>query len=490
MAKTLRFASRKRRSLNKRMRVLDKKTKVVRKNGSRRRIRIVGGANWIKNRGDLSNVWNSLFYDKVSKSGLVMENEDTTISPDKKALFVIDMQYDFVDIPYKRDDGEVHPIFRENNTIGNFSVAQGGNILDSSSGFIEFIRNCIDKYKYVIFSRDYHPVGHSSFNKNYFYESNLCGVCKDLDQSVCKDNDGGVFPAHCVQGKIGSKFVDAIHNILKDLSSEQISKVKVVFKGIDPETDSFTAVDKNIIDSFASNTTKTNCVGCSKVSGGYVLTKTVKNELTQDEVELTPGESADFMGEIDFANKRSGDISVKKMDYDELLKDVSTIEVCGLAGDYCVRDTVLALAEKFNKPGYKKNIILLNDYTRYAILPFGTIYSVPQHVSYNKYSKPDYKGVFGNFDDMFSIAKNDSFANKDISQYLIKYNVQNNLFSLMEKDDLTKVSIDEAKNPSNPSIQHFITPHNDIMNDYILYSNIKLYMNNDKFEKRINNINQ
>jgi hypothetical protein len=68
MAKTARIAERKRRSLNKRMRVLNKKSKVARRNGSRKRIKMIrGGASWItgENRSKLTLVWNSLFYERA-----------------------------------------------------------------------------------------------------------------------------------------------------------------------------------------------------------------------------------------------------------------------------------------------------------------------------------------------------------------------------------------------------------------------------------------
>lgn len=378
MAKTVRVASRKRRSLNKRMRVLDKKTKVVRKNGSRRRIRMLQGGAIFENKTNLSKLWNSLFYRRVQSQYTEFVGQVKSLKDDvskyegERCLFVIDMQNDFIDRPYDRKGkGDKHPV-ADFLTIGNFDVADGAKMLLKDSKFLKYLKTALTspKYKYVIFSRDYHPVGHNSFNNKWFNEPLLCKGC----------DDGGNFPAHCVQGFEGSRFVREVEELIR----ENPSKVKIVFKGIHKEVDSFTAVSKHDIDGNASNILgKCSCdpKSCSSITGGYYLKTQGKSDSGEESDSVTESIEFNTLVQKEQINK-----FFTQVNYSEILKDIGIIEVCGLAGDYCVRDTAMALAQKFETA----KIVVLNDFTRYAFLPFLTIGGLPQH---------NYKGTKENNND-------------------------------------------------------------------------------------------
>ena len=493
MTKTLRMMGGKRRSLKRTGRkiVNGKRSKAVRKNGSRRRIRMIrGGAIWLnEHKNNLSYVWNSLFYERA-KNYLNDRIIRDSINGQRKALFVIDMQLDFMDRDYDRiDKNEKHPVhFGLKN--GNFAVVQAGDSL--AKGVAYKIRDVLNENGLVIFSRDYHPKGHSSFNNAVFFESNLCRDCKKGDGKpyrcvdVVKD---GVFPAHCVQGKQGTRFITEVQELIDGLDKNKKSQVIIAFKGIHMESDSYTAVDKDVIDAGASNSNHPTCKGCSQVSGGYQLVK--KNGTIVDKVD--PKQASVYMGTFTKSgdsftvNKEKGlsalnttGWSLQKINYDELLKGFDVIEVCGLAGDYCVRDTVVALAQKFKST----KIVLLGDLTAYPSLPFGTINTIPQHVSEDKYSKEGYRAFKGNFDEMYEKAMDmsETGADKDITYYLLKEG--ENGKELLTKDEIEinigKYTKELAANlgPNPPTIFHFITPHQEILDDYLPYENIHIQMTN------------
>lgn len=463
MPKTLR-TGRKIATAKRRYKMLGKHTKVIRKNGSRRRIRMIkGGAAWIKNLNDLSHVWSSLFYERAKEklnTKIVDKPEYFSPStPQKKALFVIDMQLDFIDRLYDREQGDIHPVFGKTTAIGNFAVAHGATMV---APLTKFITECFgnNQYEHIIFSRDYHPVGHKSFNKNLYFEKMLCGPC-ELTDDKCGIDDGGVFPAHCVQGFKGSRFMPEIDKMFQELiGTPLLAKTKVVFKGVLKDHDSFTAVDKNTIDSVASNYKSQSCsASCSNISGSYYL----KN----DNGFVPPNGCAAYMGKFDENLKAEiGGGRLEKVDYDDLLKDVDTIEVCGLAGDYCVRDTVIALSQKF--PG--KTIVLLNDFTRYPALPFGSVAVVPQHVSEDKYTVPGYEFKSPDLEEKLKNAK-DAAADKDIVDYLLSVSEKGE-FKLMNPAEIAAVSVDSL----TPAVQHFITPSTEIIEDYKKLDNLKIVM--------------
>ena len=498
MAKSVRFARRKRSSFKKRRAQIGKKSKVARVRRSRRRVKVMrGGAAWITgDRSNLSYVWNSLFYERAKpkitqliklRTGIKFKNskyfnetkfsEFTTAG--HKVLFVIDMQKDFIDREYKRTTDEFHPVSGKSYLGGNFDVADGKTMLpyphdddakqilenitsisdkdrenvlnnfDKNSPFLNHIYHALNDddspYKHVIFTRDYHPVGHSSFSSAFDKAPLLCGNCSDLT---------GNFPAHCVQGFEGSRFVPEIEFLIK--TAKYSGRIKILFKGMDMEYDSFTAVPKGLIDKKASNPKHDTCTSCSDFTGAYELTDMEVNDACDYNIKVTQNNNNTFDG-------------FTKMDYAKLLNDTTHLEVCGLAGDYCVRDTVLALKQMFPN----KTTVLLNDFTRYAALPFNSINKLAQHKSEIELGNTSYNpmavlpGITDpTLNDYLEYAKSRN-PNKDIVYYLLKF--ANGVRTLMEESELDSVSITkdtEEKDMVPLDIHHFITPMSSIIEDY------------------------
>ena len=225
-------------------------------------------------------------------------------------LYVIDMQYDFV------------------NSEGAFSVFDGEKC---DTDINEFLNTNNDKFKKIIFSRDFHPKNHCSFNG---------------------DNS---FPKHCVINEKGANFTNNITTFINDNKD----KCKVVFKGFNKEIDSFGAEqykkDYCVLRQYG------NCKGrhCGWVQnnsgkwqlghgGGYTL-----NNSTIDK------DIADKVKDFNINNVTLFNLS-KDIDID----DETNIFVCGLAGDFCVKDTAINLKGKFPK----NNIYVINNLTRYAVM--------------------------------------------------------------------------------------------------------------------------
>jgi len=481
--------------------------KVLSKRYTRRKMR--GGMKYIpdKKRSDLIYIWNSFLYDRLQNENnykkLLLSSTDHT--PNKYALFVIDMQNDFVDAKYNHEYNEMYDtnstpkIVKDDeelnfvnglNKIGNFNVAQGNTMwntdkttkdTDKTTKLQNLIVKINDAYndpncKCIIFSRDYHPVDHMSFSGEDPMYSNY-KKNKLLSQFLNNKTTNpytGNFPAHCIECHSGSSFIpilitDFFNNIQNDPNN---TKVKIVFKGIHPDIDSFSAVGKDVIDSFASNMnviTNQKCNNtCSNVTGGYIF---------KDEKSIQ--DNVTFLSRIDINQ-------MEQAPYDKWLSEVDTIEVCGLAGDYCVRDTICALAEKYTK----KQIILLQDLTRYAHLPVFTIDTLPEHKSQTIYLKNDLNLL--KINPAFyreQLLNTDINIDKGINYYIFK---DNNLLLKEDidnkRDNIKNEMFDLEKNfITAASYTHFITNHKHILDDYSTKDNIKILLDESNLSKRQNN---
>jgi len=123
----------------------------------------------------------------------------------KKALIVVDAQYDFMD-------------------GGSLAVPNGSEI-------IPVINHEIKQHDIVIFTRDFHPANHKSFasqheDKNEFDTIDLNG----LEQVL--------WPDHCIQNHRGSDLHD-------DIEFENCKEFYIFKKGIDPEVDSYSGFYDN-----------------------------------------------------------------------------------------------------------------------------------------------------------------------------------------------------------------------------------------------------
>jgi len=139
--------------------------------------------------------------------------EEKTDEETKRALLIIDMQYDFI----PKD--------------GSLQVAGGDKII---SVINDLRKKYEKKFELVCLSMDWHPPNHCSFlsnNKDRDPSAQLFAPCK-LPSGMMQV----MWPDHCVQGSNGAK----IH---ADLDRKQSDKI--VLKGMDPSVDSYSAFMDN-----------------------------------------------------------------------------------------------------------------------------------------------------------------------------------------------------------------------------------------------------
>ena len=458
-----------------------------------------GGAKYLSGQTDLGKIWNSILLRKGKAAGLI---EKTPVKGKKYVLFVIDMQNDFSDAIYKRE-GTVQRFMDKNSyerelgessdyltpytvdpkteknacldiQIGNFGVAGVNDCL--SDNLVNKIHralidpNCTE----IIFTRDYHPDGHMSFSRTS--SLNVPQYC------TCQ---GGNFPVHCLQGHSGSRLIPAIESLLLDKEIGGKEKVRILFKGFDLNCDSFTAVPKGKddidIDNFASNQKQNN--PCSTVSGAYDL------------ANLKQGAAEYIKAAIEYSEHKisTKDLSPYVNNDKNKFDDVEEFQVCGLAGDYCVRDTVVSLAKMF--PG--KQVTLLGGLTRYAVLPLFTMQSVPIHNYSGNMNVPnidatDYVPFNEDSPNIDATDSNNLVINPEVVENFNAINPKKSLYyytltmdkgtyqlvqTTAEGNELTeKVSTTNFVIPNNQFF-HFITPPEVIIQDYIENSkdnNIKI----------------
>ena len=296
-------------------------------------------------------------------------------------LLVIDLQNDFLDIPLNKELPQPpnridDPQVLSNNLAG--PVGGGTFAVGSSSAIInpiyEFIKDPDSGLNKIIFSRDWHSSQHCSFLTN-----------------------SGPFPSHCLTNSLGAAFP-------KELKIEDFSKnenVEVVYKGIKNNVDSFGAFKYQTPEFLAKRQIGANCCGgngldcsdpnkeqecnttCSRFTGGFKREKFDPMDFENFPFQINDISSTRQIGvEVNqsklIGGKEVNDISLTKLipfdlDVLSLSKDVSNnIYICGLAGDYCVQDTAINIAEKIQKDGnFKDNtsIYIVQDFTRYVMLP-------------------------------------------------------------------------------------------------------------------------
>jgi nicotinamidase-related amidase len=454
--------------------------------------------------GDLIYIWNLFLIKRIkdtNKNKNYNEMADMLVDEvtynkylDKPyALFVIDMQNDFVDRPYDRADynldyGRYDEKPEEYNLVtgdigvraidkgGNFAVAGGANMIKEGSLLSEIIEHLKhDTCKKVVFSRDYHPPNHMSFSSAY---SKTYGTNTFLNNVIGKGyNFTGNFPPHCIQCHNGSCFVKELSDFLKgedsnkDILTKNKDKIDIIFKGMHPLVDSFSAVSKDVIDHYASNQNQIHCGNCGDITGGFKIAELESEDHSSYINRCVDYNIPDRKLEDKLHEGMNRDIwkSIKWDTY--ISKDIETIFVCGLAGDYCVRDTIISLEMKY--PG--KTIVLLQDYTRYAALPFFTILTCPRHISEAEYKEG--KNKLNTEEDVMNIIKGDNFnEDKDIIYYLMDGSKK-----LLKSDSINTEIYKEALTlePPNLNYNHFITSHKDILADYKEHKT-KIYIKNMK----------
>lgn len=341
----------------------------------------------------------------------------------RKVLFVIDMQKDFIDKaqpPSYYDDKGIQ--IQDGIQIGAFAVKDGKTCVDE---IIKYLDEHKDKFDKIIFTRDLHDPKHCSFS-----------------------NQGGVFPNHCVIGTEGSKFDPVIQEWIEKNKSD---KVEVLFKGMHPNQDSFGAIEyddkhrnkrqlgENCCNSIIRKNDSPQISSCSDIFTGCK-----KLNVKYDSNQWTFGQTYADISE-QFEDIKIGD----------LLED-KDVYICGLAGDYCVRDTALNLAD-MRKSNSDKNVYVLHDLTRNAFIPISPKY---EKAIFSKNERYGGKLVNPNF---FEETKN-----KPITDYIFKLNA-NGVAKMLTLNELKKL------NGNVPSSHvHFVTDVRQIIADYC-EAGVKLY---------------
>ena len=260
-----------------------------------------------------SNVWLDYYTnDLKTKDNKTLNDMSTSfninsISSKNNLLFVIDMQYDFCD------------------PNGNFYVKEGEQTVNP-------IKDLIDVWKGpIIASIDYHPPGHCSF-----IDTNYLPHCS------------GPFPSHCTWSSSGARIHSDISKSLK------IKNAIYVYKGFLNNIDSFGAVKYNF-----TNYPCNRIIDCS-MTGGYLL-----GDSDSDFKNLNYPDNS-YMINVQKNIINNNNTSYKSIDdyINTRLQNIDKIFVVGLAGDFCVLDTVKNLKNIFTK-----EIYYVINYTRVAWIP-------------------------------------------------------------------------------------------------------------------------
>ena len=233
-----------------------------------------------------------------------------TVSPDKDAfniLLVIDMQNDFID--------------------GSLEVDGSLPVVNAVKRLIGF-KGCWDG---IYATKDYHPEGHSSFR---------------------------ALPEHCVAGRDGSKFNKDVKEALLSASPRPV----VFYKGLYGDVDSFSGVkypydDYSIARLFP---VFSKCEGkdfrdCLQKTGGYTLHMHLKEKELMDEdpdagTVVRTNDLGTELGDYILNRERNG-------------KPVH-VYVCGLALDFCVKDTAINAAKLLRANGVEGEVRLVLDASR------------------------------------------------------------------------------------------------------------------------------
>lgn len=383
---------------------------------------------WVEgiDKSDIIGFYNH-YLEKFGVGSDVIE-DSLSLGPDETAsLMVIDMQNDFILLP----PGVGKP-------PGRFSVANGESMAPKLANFI---RSNAKKFNNIIFTRDTHPINHCSFF-----------------------TEGGPFPPHCVINHQGA----ALHPSM--LEFKDLPNADVIFKGCVPTADSFGAY-KYKEDGYLKRRQLGECCPgglCNADTGGFYLKNAEKkwedypfDGVTQypntDDPVLLPSVYHDATYE------NIKDQIGRSFELDDIVpSDRSrrhTIFICGLAGDYCVKDTALNLAKNIKEMGLDNvRIVILQPYTRYAFLPLQ--YVGGNQVYKNAILTSTKSGVFSN------ISKP-----KDINHYLFTIGLDGT-YTLLTKQQAQNArnnidKIEQPVNATNPKLYAaFLTPIKDILADY------------------------
>jgi len=239
---------------------------------------------------------------------------------------------------------------------GRFGVDEGGKCVTDIQHYFDKL-NSDAKLKNVIFSRDIHS--------NTAEDPSHCSFNITPGKGTI---DGIGFPAHCVNGTNGC----ALHSDIETMVKAAGEKAIVVAKGCSHDTDSFGAFPYDCTKGKQYSELRQHN-GCNTKCGDKNMANTGSWVLSEEDK---------------FSNEIKLDHSDRTSIKDTLEKDTSFVTktnvlhlICGLAGDYCVRDTAINL--KFAYPDH--TVAILADAVRYPALPVGAIVPVPSPDGINEF---------------------------------------------------------------------------------------------------------
>ena len=323
----------------------------------------------------------------------------------KDVLFIIDMQYDFVDNKFTEYTNV--PSNRVFNTTGSLSAPESNDIIDP---IITTIKEFEKADANIIATKDYHPTNHCSFEKP------------------------GGYHEHCIIGSKGAKIVNPIFQAIA-----KYKKSYIAFKGFSQFCDSYSAVPYSSTVKPSSNGKKFPTKRCGDTSStcktgsylvkytaspypstpnavraqtsfasvdnnNYIKTRADENKFLKPKPKTNFGLSIPFFkrkppkndegyGGAVYDYDRSPDkeaelqqfnppselfkdiengekATLQPLIYDKMFQDMNIkIFICGLVGDICVLDTAINL----RNIGYI-NVYILIDLTR--MVKIGNKYSL------------------------------------------------------------------------------------------------------------------
>lgn len=427
----------KRNSLKKR-RGNGKKSKAHGKRGSRR-IRVIRGGKFVgapSGTNDFANYYLATYANEILKEKSPIKFVENVVVPQGSILWVIDMQNDFIDLPMEGLSGP--PTFNpDNKNAGAFAVSEGSAVIDE---LVTFMKTHAKQFEKIIFTRDWHPENHCSFDKSQV----------------------GTFPPHCIWNKLGAAFNDTIVDTIKRSNTTFTCNdrpVDILFKGHHQDTDSFSGVSWNADTGpeypFKNRQLTTCCqtIDCKGKTGARPL----KPEFIKYSLETN-------INCNDGVNCFAADYTLP-----EPIND-GEIFVVGLAGEFCVKDTAIMLKKNF--PNTTVNVV--QDLTRYVFVPvFLNFQRYP--LTNGENNKPCEFGdllLRGEWIDNTATDKNILSAGvfeenkiKPLSQYLFSYNLFDPTETKrLEFDELEQYK-DEELTPAFP-LWHFASDHRILLKDY------------------------
>jgi nicotinamidase-related amidase len=365
------------------------------------------------------------FYDRYLKEyagnfpGVVVDGEQTFGGDATNSLIVVDMQNDFT---------KPHP-------DGKFSVADGVKMAEPLE---KFIKDNMDKFSKVIFTRDNHDPEHCSFQEE--------GVAET-----------GIFPPHCQINSPGAALYGPFETAFKNNK-----KVGVVFKGNAPNVDSFGALQypsdeyglqrqqgAKCCAPSASAFDKTGTLqeGCAALTGGFYHAK-ANGEAEFGQTPFEGSTYADIKGQLGAA------FQVEDLYGDADKSKAHNVFVVGLAGDYCVRDTARNVAMAAKAKGLNMNVYVIEPFTRYAFVP----------VSVGGVTEEQYKVITPRKEE----ANDDGVlvkSGKQLNHYVFTFTEEGNK-RILTKEEANRGDFTIDKKGETPKFFHFLTDPRALMETY------------------------